>query len=93
MGLNVSTYRSAPQHKGFEGKTRLAASAGSRDDDKLPKGQVKVYTAEIILTRATDAYDRGHRPLYDGNSSRRAVFLHIFELLGAKGRCHVICRT
>jgi hypothetical protein len=70
--------------KGIEGKTRLATTAGSRDDDELPKRQVKVYTAEIILTRAADAYDRGHRPFYDGNSSRRAVFLHIFELLGAQ---------
>ena len=36
------------------------------------------------MTRATDAYDRGHRPLYDGNSRSRAVFLDIFELFGAQ---------
>src|SRR4029450_4885504 len=40
--------------------------------------------AEIILTRAADADDRGHRPLYDGNSRSRAVFLDIFKLLGAQ---------
>ena len=68
----------------IEGETRLAAPARTRDDDQLPERQIEVNTLQVILTRATDAYDRRHRASYDEKSRRRAVFLSIFQLISAQ---------
>ena len=68
----------------IEGETRFAAPARTSDDDQLPERQVEVNTLQVILTRATDAYDRRHRPSYDEKSRRRAVFLNIFQLVSTQ---------
>jgi hypothetical protein len=70
--------------KRVESKAGLAAAARSGNDDQPPEWEVDIDTSEVILTRATDADDRRHRPPYDEKSRRRAVFLNIFELFGTQ---------